>query len=521
MGLETAPQSQLGRIDPSSIIGKAGDVVNPSAIEMLSDSVRKGFITAEDIKAHLQADPARRERANLETMLAKEGQSPEAQSMRSNQRQALGATAKAQTELVPTEQKARDSELKAAILDAQMKGAGVQEMQAALAKAGWVVPVDPNTGMTQANQQEINRRFGVLLNFVSERSKAETFDKESKAENPDIEVTDASGNVIKGPSATPVITFRGQSIPAETFKKFQQYKMTLQGMSPAMFDALGQPKAPDIFGTQPGQVQPAATPAPATPAPAAPAGVQVLPNAPAATQQEAIARDAQLSRLLPNQIQTKQAAKPVVEVTPTEATPGQPFGPMSMVTGMKTGKEHDTTAANELSQLQSDLQSVQRAKALIADKSINVVGPAAGSSPVQTLNQIGAAFGIRGKEYESQVRLTQEINKKVLEGARNMKGNLSDKDVRFLKESFPALTSPEPVWTDFLNNWEKMIHLNEQVIRGTAAKGASIFDKAAAAAGITPGAPSAPAAGQAGPVVTLSTGRKVQRDANGVYQIVP
>src|SRR5205814_1603384 len=104
----------------------------------------------------------------------------------------------------------------AAILDAQMKGAGVQEMQAALAKAGWVVPVDPNTGMTQANQQEINRRFGVLLNFVSERSKAETFDKESKAENPDIEVTDASGNVVKGPSATPVITFRGQSIPAET-----------------------------------------------------------------------------------------------------------------------------------------------------------------------------------------------------------------------------------------------------------------------------------------------------------------
>lgn len=516
MGLETAPQSQLGRIDPSSIIGKAGDVVNPSAIELLSDSVRKGFITAEDIKSHIQSDPARQERAKLETMLAKEGQSPEAQGMRSSQRQAVGATAKAQAELAPTEQKARDSELKAAILDAQMKGAGVHDMQAALAKAGWTVAVDPNKGMTQADQQEITRRFGVLLNFVSERSKAETFDKESKAENPDIEVTDASGNVVKGPSATPVITFRGQSVPAESFKKFQQYKMSLQGMSPAMFDALGQPKAPDVFGTQPGQIQPAATPAAA-----APAGVQVLPNAPAASQQEAIARDAQLTRLLPNQIQTKQAAKPMVEPTPTDATPGQPFGPMSMVTGMKTGKEHDTTAATELGALQADLQSVQRAKSLIADKTVNVVGPAAGSAPVQTLNQVGAAFGLRGKEYESQVRLTQEINKKVLEGARNMKGNLSDKDVRFLKESFPALTSPEPVWMDFLNNWEKMIHLNEQVIRGTAPKGASIFDKAAAAAGVTPGAPSAPAAGQAGPIVTLSTGRKVQRDANGVYQIVP
>lgn len=517
MGLESAPQQSLGRIDPSSIIGKAGEAVTPQSVQMLSEAVRNGFITAEDIKARVDEDPARKERAKLDVMLSKEGQSPEAQKMRSNQRQAVGATAGAQAATAPLEQTARESELKAAILDAQMKGAGVADMQAALAKAGWIVAVDPSKGLTESDQKEITRRFGVLLNFVTEKAKADALDKDTKVENPEIEVTDANGATVKGPSNTPVINYKGQHVPVEKFKQLQQFKATMQGMTPAMFDALGQPKAPSLFG-EAGQIQSAA---PAVAAASAPAGLQILPKAPAATQQEAINRDAQLSQLLPNQVQSKAAAKPMIEAT--SATPGEPYGPLAMVTGLKTGKDGGPRdVASELGSLKEDLQAVQQAKGIITNPNINVVGPGAGSQPMKAFNQVAAALGVRSKEYTSQDQLSQAVNKRVLEGAQKMKGNLSDKDIRFLQQSYPSLASDETVWKTFLDNWEKMINLNEQVLRGAAPKGASIFDDAQARiSGPTgPTGPVGTSGTQAGPVITLSTGRKLQRDANGQYQVV-
>jgi hypothetical protein len=104
----------------------------------------------------------------------------------------------------------------------------------------------------------------------------------------------------------------------------------------------------------------------------------------------------------------------------------------------------------------------------------------------------------------------------VLEGAQKMKGNLSDKDIKFLKESYPSLASDETVWKTFLDNWEKMIQLNEQVVRGTAPKGASIFDQATANVPASTSA-SATSQGQMGPVIKLPGRGPVRRGPDGLY----
>lgn len=530
MGLESAPQNPLGRVDVSQLVRPASEVVSPNAVELLSNAVRSGFITADDITRRIDQRPADKARNKAEVQLSNEVASPEAVEMRKNQRAAASAEAKGAAQVAPLATTARESELKAAILDAQLKGAGVLEMQQALSKAGWPVPIDPNKGFTESDQKEVTRRFGVLLNFLTEKAKTDSLDKDTEVKNPEIEITDAAGATVKGPSNVPHITYKGQAVPVEKFKQLQQFKTLLQGMTPAGYDALGQPKAPTLFG-EAGQVQPAATPAPAPAAPTPAATPVVFSKGQPANQAEAIARDKELSKQLPDYVQPKQAApaaKPVVAPEPAEATPGQPFGPIGMVTGKKeakAGKATDPRAiAEELGSLESDLKAVDDAKAMITGGGVNIVGPGAGSKPVQVINQIGAALGIRQKEFESQDKLLQLVNKRVLEGAQKMKGNLSDKDIRFLKESFPSLTSTENVWSDFLDKWKQMINLNQEIIRGTAPKGASIFDQArgsvpsaAPSASATP----APAAAPAGPVITLSTGRKLQRNAQGGYDVVP
>ena len=501
------------------IVAKPDAAVTPSAVEMLSNAVRQGAITADEITSRIQAQPANRERAKLATMVGKEEQSPQAQKMRSNQRAAASAQAGGAAAIAPLEQQANEAQLKAAILDAQLKGSGVQDMQQALSRAGWAVTVDPAKGLTASDQAEIQRRFGVLLNFVTEKAKADSLDKDTKVENPMISVTDATGAEVQGPSNVPTINYKGQSVPVEKFKQFQQYKATIAGMTPAMFDALGQPKAPSLFG-EAGQVQAAAQPA--TPAPAAqPGALPVFPKA-AGSQAEAVARDRALSKFLPNQVQPKAAAqpaaeKPMIQPSPTEATPGEPFGPLAMVTGMKAGKTAGPgDAASQLGELQADLQAVQQARNLIVDKNLNVVGPGAGSQPVRVFNQVAAALGFREQEYTSQDQLSQAVNKRVLEGAQKMKGNLSDKDIKFLKESYPSLASDETVWKTFLDNWEKMIQLNEQVVRGTAPKGASIFDQATANVPASTSA-SATSQGQMGPVINLPGRGPVRRGPDGLY----
>lgn len=523
MGLESAPQNPLGRIDPSSIVARASEVVTPNAVDALSDAVRKGFITAEDISARVSGAGAAREKTKLEELIAKEEQGPEAVKARSAERQAKGAEATSRAAIAPTAQTAKEAELKAAILDAQLKDSGVLEMQNALTKAGWPVAVDPSKGLTQADQAEITRRFGVLLNFLSEKSKADSFDKESKVENPEIEVVDASGATVKGPSQTPFITFRGQQVPAETFKKLQQYKASVATMTPAMFDALGQPKAPSVFG-EAGQLQlaaPVATPAPA--APSVPAEIPVFPKA-SASQSEAVARDAQLSQFLPDAVQPKSAAKPVIEM-PTEAAPGQPFGPLGMVTSKKEAPSKPYTEVQGRA-----LIALNRAAA--SNKVLNDLEQNPEFDPTAITSQARMAAyraGTTGQIAASLTGMTPEERNYVSSAASWLQGLLR-------LESGAAISHKEQAWYDRtffpVVGDDKSVQSNkalarkavetamEQVISGrmTPQQYESLREQVSGPVGASG---TSGARGTAGPVITLSTGRRVQRGPDGQYYDVP
>jgi len=505
MAIQNAPQNPLGRIDPRSLIGLADPAVTPSAVEALSDSVRKGFITAEDIKARVEQNPAQQEKIKLDTMLAKEAQTPEAQAAR-----------KSKVNLAPLEQTARESELKAAILDAQLKGSGVLEMQNALTKAGWPVAIDPNKGMTDSDQAEITRRFGVLLNFTTEKAKAEVLDKETEVKNPDIEITDAQGATIKGPSNIPRITNRGQNVPVEKFKQLQQYKTLLQGMTPAGFDALGQPKAPELFG-EAGQVQPA------TP-------IQVLPKEQAAQARAqlfnegntnaASLSDEQVSQL----VQSKQSAKPVVDIP--EA--GQPFESIGMVTGIKAAPDKPEKPYTEVQG--RALIALNRAAA--TNKILQGLEADPNFDPTSITSQARMAAyraGTTGQLAASLTGMTPAERDYVSSAASWLQGLLrlesgaaiaAKEQAWYDQTFFPVVGDPKSVQANKAAARRAVETAMEQVISGrmTSAQYEGLRESVA---GTAAPVPATTPTGQAGPIITLPTGKKLQRDAQGQYHYVP
>lgn len=479
MGLESAPQNPLGRIDVNQLVRPASEVVTPNAVAHMTDAFRQGAITADDIIARVGERGKLKEKADVQ--LLQEQTSPEAQSAR-----------KGMTHLVQSETDAKEAQIK--------YGPAIQYFQQFAPEAGIPAPVTRDGRPDYAQMAEIGSQ---LYNWKIQKQTA--LDR--------LTPTEWKEGLQNGQKVLLKFNKAGELISPELENELHQRAM-------APFSS----------------VRPGATAAPA--APAAPAAAPAAPaanpgyTAPAATQAEAVSRDQQLSQLLPNAVQPKAAppiapapsvspapaAKPVIQ--PSQVGSKIPGVGISLGTNEKEEKEAAKTA-EELATNSQLKESVAEARKLLT--SSNVVGPGIGSKVGQIGIQIGAIFGATNDQYDSQQKLNQLINKKVLEGAQAMKGNLSDKDVRFLKDSFPSLESSEKVWGDYLDNWSRMIDLNDQVLRGVSPKGASIFDQATSTSQSTVVAPVAPAAtqGSSGPVVTLATGRKVQRDASGQYHVVP
>lgn len=478
MALESAPQNPLGRIDPSSLIGRPDPVVTPNAVEMLSNAVRQGVITASDITARIQQEPAMREKANLETMLAREGQTPEAQALR----QKGQAVTSQQLDLQ----------------QAQLKyGPAIQYFQTIAPEAGIPVPTDAKGNPDYAKMAEVGAKL-----FAWKTKKQTAMEQ-----------------------LQPVEWKEGTSDTGE--KVLLKFNKAGRLITPELEQQLGSDVIAPFADVTPGSV--AAAPAAAPAAPAQPATPPVF-NQPAVSQAEAVSRDQQLSKFLPTMVEPKAgvSAPPVVSPASPAGAPTispAPVGKKIPGVGLSLGASKKPEipmgqGANELAALQADKQSVTQLKDIISNSKLNVVGPGAGSWLVRSANQVAAALGLREKEFESQDKLLQGINKKVLDGAQKMKGNLSDKDIKFLKESYPTLTSTEAVWTNFLNNWDKMIDLNEQILRGTAPKGASIFEQARSN---TPGptgntGPVGTTGVQmTGPVINLPGRGPVRRGSDGQY----
>lgn len=437
MGLESAPQNPLGRIDPSSIVSRASEVVTPSAVDALSDAVRKGFINAEDISARVQGAGARTEKTKLEELLAKEGQSAEAVQARSAGRQAESAESKSRAALAPPAQAAKEAEFKAAILDAQLKGSGVLARQQALSKIGWEVLIDPNQGMTQANQQEINRRFDASVKHTADKARAKDIVENAKAQ--ELKTVGPGRKSLGGPSQA--MMYQGKLIPAEKFKQITQYSHEAESRTIQSLDATGS-TIPDIFGDA-GQVQPvAAEPPTATAPPMAPvevpAGMDRLPHAPAAaTQEEAIARQQYLGQLLPDAVQPRSAYKPMVEIS-TEPTLGQPFGPLSMVTSIQDDQPVKMTAEQQKGLSQASFTKDQFKELETSFKSLStndawLTGPVMGRLMSWTHPENWNA------DYASFDRAKTAILANLAKGIYHETGVLSDKDIERYQKAMPTV----------------------------------------------------------------------------------
>jgi len=102
----------------------------------------------------------------------------------------------------------------------------------------------------------------------------------------------------------------------------------------------------------------------------------------------------------------------------------------------------------------------------------NPVGPAAGSGIGRAATATGAFFGLEGstKKAAAQDAITQAVNNLALNKVTMMKGNLSDRDVKFLLASVPRLASQEITWDEFLRiavpRMEESIKRSQALLRG-------------------------------------------------------
>jgi hypothetical protein len=211
-----------------------------------------------------------------------------------------------------------------------------------------------------------------------------------------------------------------------------------------------------------------------------------------------------LSRLVEPKAAPAQAPVVTPTIDPAKRVPGSAafLGEKKILPKTNGGAQEDIVM------LQGDLDSIANARQIV-QSGRNIVGPGAGSAPVRWLTQVGAAFGIREQEYKDQNELVMLINRKVVDASERMKGSLSNQDIKFLKDSVPQTTADEKTWANFLNKWEQMTNQLIQI----KAKQAGITVPAGQAPSNSAPSNVAPTAAP----VTLSTGRKVVRGADGQF----
>ena len=118
---------------------------------------------------------------------------------------------------------------------------------------------------------------------------------------------------------------------------------------------------------------------------------------------------------------------------------------------------------------QQGIDDIQRGLDAINSSGMTV-GPLAGSAVGQAAQRAASAagglFGEPGwsKTFEGQRALQRITASSVLEKAATMKGQLSDKDVNFLRSSVPQLTDTEETWNWYLKGYLEMLKANKSII---------------------------------------------------------
>jgi len=472
MANELTPNTPLGRIDPNSLIGLAEPVVTPSAVEALSDSVRKGFITAEDITARIQNKPVEAAQRKATIQIAEEQTNPDAVARRKH-------SAEAQ--------------------EAQLTfGTNLQNFQTLAPAAGIAQPMTSDGRPDYQKMSELGAQLAV---------------RKARQQVALDQITPAGPPLIRhlpdGSTEPVFINKFGQEIDKTVRDRFSR-----DAANPFsdLVPGTTEDTTPNDFAF-PGTVR-ARKPEPSVeserPIESVPSELQVTPRAGASP----IERDAEIQRFLPSQVQSKQSAKPVVDV---------PGGGISLgVKPQKGAAKMAQDISGELAESMETLSTITKARPLLRS---DVIGPRGGSKLFsEILNPVAAFFGLRTNQYQSQDQLAQAVNKKVMEGAQKLKGNLSDKDIRFLQASYPKLSSTSATWDSFLNSWERIVRKNVDVLNGAAPRGSTTLtaeeenwldaaEKTAVTGGMF-GVPKPVVQGVSGEIKTLPSGRRMQWDGS-------
>lgn len=316
-GLESSGP-QLGRIDPSSLIGRADtEVVSPRATAALADAFRQGFVTVDDIMERVGERAQLKKKADI--MQLQEAMSPLAIEARKHGLEAANLEAQLGIDLSPAKREALKAEYGAKTALAQISASGLASPAAELQQAGWLPPIPPK-GIDNKWQEETIRRWGVLQEFKRKQQESGMILK--AAEKPELIKT----QIGETEGIMPTVFHEGKKLSDKEIESAKQF--STQYTHPALWEKAGKP---DLFG-KPGEVSEPAPKATATKA-AATAAEQPQAAVASAPGSTALAPGSSqpiinvnlggqpVSQLKPNVMVENPPMAPMIEATPETVQP--------------------------------------------------------------------------------------------------------------------------------------------------------------------------------------------------------
>jgi len=275
---------RLGPINPSGFVGNSPIIVEPRAIQMLTEAFRSGQIRADEIADRAMVRPAQQAAA---TMAA------DPQIVEAKRQAILNQSAETGIDLQAKELALKDAKQKANIPQI------IQQQNAELAAKG--LQVFPDTGgvWTPEKSSEVAQLWKDLKNWEAEFSSAVAQDKSLK----EVDVTRPTGQVEK------ISYEEGSQRQAEPMRAAAVKDWIRSNSSPRQWIQSGKPPSPSLFGPAPGSV--AAIPpeilsgARAPGFDAQPAPLPGTAPAPAATTAGIVVKPAGLATKAPTEMQAK------------------------------------------------------------------------------------------------------------------------------------------------------------------------------------------------------------------------
>lgn len=483
MAAGQATRQAIGPINPAALVGQSAPVVEPRAVSALADAFRSGIITSQDILN--RSGEAGRLRQKAEIQALTEATSPEAQAARAQAQQLAAAQTAAQLPLVePMGQLAASQiEEQQAV---QKYGPGIEYFKALAPEAGVAAPVTPEGEPDYAARAQLGLQ---LFEWKQKRTRAQERLIPAHWE--------------KSPDGSSLFKFNKQG---ELITDELEKSLASQVVSP-------------FAQLQPGTATTSAT-AGATP-PVAQAPVPALTDAQRAQAVEqfgvapenaAVMTGAEFQGLVEPKAQAP--SKPTVSpgrVPGATAFLGEPKAKDLTEKIIPSEGVKDIAMSRQAVTIASRLQ--QRYQDLVQSEP-HLVGFLEGRLATWT----------RSKEWNQKVAAFQRdataILAPIAKGTYNETGVLSDKDVARYEGVIPSLKDNPKVGNqkinDLFNETRGSIDNKIDTWRraGYDIKGFEDLKN------MLPQASQPQQPGTSGDVVTLSTGRKIVRDANGNFRLI-